>query len=30
MKIGGGCVSIERTCTGEVWVRSSTSGCDWT
>jgi len=29
MKIGGPCVSIARICIGEVWVRSSTSGCDW-
>ena len=25
MKIGGGCASIERTCIGEVCVRSTTS-----
>ena len=30
MKIGGGWASIARTCIGEVWVRSSTSGWDWT
>jgi hypothetical protein len=23
MRTGGGCFSITRTCTGEVWVRSS-------